>query len=287
MNRRPRKPIQWQRALGLIPPAVIAVVSSFYATRAKWYDTLTPGDKASFWPGAITAGATLALFVVTLVAVVVAFRQFAAFQKNAKIQATTDLLREWSRPKYQQIMSFIDFDEDLEWCRGFTRLLYQVVGSEARPKGNPKDKKAAKVLRKQREGYHDRTDTVEDGIKDLTLMASRTWNLLEHELIDPEVLFGQIDYDIVSAYFGLEDVLAIRQVKQNYLYSDFTSLVQAAQRHYSKRPHLHRVDELVDAKFNALPFDDEELEAYMATVKKRYTEWREQRFPTEPSGGQQ
>jgi hypothetical protein len=63
-------------------------------------------------------------------------------------------------------------------------------------------------------------------------------------------------------------------------------LAQAAQRYYQKRPRLHLVDELAEARFNALPFDDDELEAYMAIVQKRYTAWRKQRFPNESTGDQ-
>jgi hypothetical protein len=196
----------WRDALGLIPWALLVLVVAFDATKQQWFDTISPDNKALFWASVATAAGTLGLLAVAVVAAVVAWRQFKEYQRGAKIQTTTDLLREWSKKKYQNILGFIDYGADAMWCRKYARLLYVLIHSnEQRPPSSEKEKRKA---------WREREALVHDAIQDFTLMASRTWNLLEHGIIDERVLFGQLDYDIVASYFELEDVLAIRSYDQ-------------------------------------------------------------------------
>lgn len=256
MASKRRNKVNWRDWLGLIPVSVFVFIVAFVVTKHEWFDGISADNKALFWTSLITALATLGLFVVAVVAAVVAYYQFREFQRGAKVQTTTDLLQEWSKGKYQRIMGFIDYGPSPVWCRKSMRLLYRFVYSD---EYRPAD-------RKKRLEWRERQRIVHDAIQDISLMATRTWNLLEHGIIDEDVLFGQLDYDIVSTYYDIETVLAIRQYEDDLLYSEFTWLAQRAQRHYRKRPGRETVPEFRERPFRTLPFEEDEFEQYMRGI---------------------
>lgn len=261
MARKKRYRSNWRDWLGLIPITIAVCLVSFVVTKHEWFDLISRDNKALFWTSLVTGLATLGLLVVAVVAAVVAWRQFREFQRGAKIQTTTDLLREWADDKYQRIIRFVDFGPDAATCRKYARLLYVIVSSDVQ--------RPPKRERQKRKKWRDREDFVDGTIQDFALMATRTWNLLEHGIIDEGVLFGQLDYDIVAMYYELEDVLAIRSYREDQLYSEFTRLAQRAQAHYLKRAPREIVDDFIEARFDPLPSEDDEFERYMEMVRDR------------------
>jgi energy-converting hydrogenase Eha subunit C len=261
MARKKRRKTNWRDWLGLIPITVIVLSIAFGVTKHEWFDKILPDNKALFWVGLITALATVGLFVVAVVAAVVTYYQFREFQRGAKVQTTTDLLKEWSDEKYQRIIGYVDYGPSPDWCRKYARLLYIMISSpEQRPPMREREKRMK---------WREREDFVHQAIQDFTLMATRTWNLLEHGIIDADVLFGQLDYDIIASYYELEDVLAIRQYQDSLLYAEFTRLAKRAQAHYRRRPSNETCPEFVTAVFETLPFEESEFRAYMKKVQER------------------
>ncbi len=217
--------------VGLVTLAVIAFIS------------ILPHDETRPDLAAITTAlATLGLLVTAVSAAIVAYVQFKEVQRADKVERTTDLLREWSKPRMQYLLGFIDFYATAAENIRFARRFYNLFD----------DTEHRQLTRKKRTKYNKRKRKVEhavhDGIQELNLMAARTWNLLDHEIIDERVLFGQLDYDILSTYVILQEVLNRRSDEDNYLYHDFTLLARRAQEHYRRLPYEHVVDELVEAK---------------------------------------
>ena len=250
--------IKWPDLLGLIPWLVVVSVTAFVTTKHLWFDTISADNKALFWTNLVTALATLGLFSVAVIAAAVAWRQLREFQRGTRIVATTDLLREWSQEKYQNLLHFIDFSPDALWNRKYARRLYYFVTSD--------EQIPPKREREKRAKFRERERFVEGMIQELSLMATRTWNLLEKGVIDENVLFGQLDYDIVAAYYELENVLAVRQVEDNQLYAEFTRLAQRAHKHYLRRPENEINEDFVGIVFDGLPFDDDDFDRYMALI---------------------
>jgi hypothetical protein len=217
--------------LGLVTLAVIAFLS------------LLPHDKTRPDLAAITTAlATLGLFVTAVSAAIVGYIQFKEVQRADKVERTTDLSREWSKPRMRYLLGFIDFYSEPADNIKFARRFYKLFDDIEQPHQLSR-KKRTKYLKRKRKIEHE----VHDGIQELSLMATRTWNLLDHEIIDEQVLFGQLDYDILSTYVILQEVLDRRSEEDNYLYNEFTLLARRAQQHYRRRPYEHVVDEFVEA----------------------------------------
>jgi len=278
MAKRRVANFRWRDALGLIPWLVVAAIVTFETTKAKWFEPLTPSDRALFWADAVTSLATTGLVLIAAISALVAYNQYREYVRGERVKATTDLLQEWSSDDLQQLMGFIDTClQDWTYApqhnREFARRLYLLVNEtkvEKRPNETREDWRERKRLTLERR------DRVSGGIETIALLAARTWNLLHGEIIDEEVLLNQIDFDVISTYFELEDVLAIRQVEDEQLYSEFTQLVRAAQRHYRRRQNREVVDDFVEATFEDLPFEDDEFEHYMSKVVAREAAfWRD------------
>ncbi len=223
-------------ALGLVTLAVVVFVS------------LLPHDKTRpDLAATTTALATLGLFVTAVSAAIVGYVQFKEVQRADKVERTTDLLREWSKPKIQNLLGFIDFYSEPADNIKFARRFYKLFDAIEKPHQLSR-KKRTKYLKRKGRIEHE----VHNSIQELSLMATRIWNLLDHEIIDEEVLFGQIDYDILSTYIILQEVLNRRAEEDNYLYNEFTLLARRAQQHYRRRPNEHVVDEFVEATLSDL-----------------------------------
>lgn len=248
----------WYGLLFWVP---FAFILAFVFTKGEWFDVMTRDNKALFWTSLVSALASIGLFVVAVAAAVVAWYQFREFQRGQKIQATNEVLKEWSEEKYQRIIGFVDFGRSPTWCRRSARVRYLYISS---PSHLPPRKAKARLR-----AWRERNDLVHNAIQDLSAMASRTWNLLEQGIVDEAVLFGQLDYDIVASYFELEDILAMRQHNDDLLYSEFTRLAQRAQAHYGERPERETCAELVEPRFRVLPFTENEFAAYMDVVRTR------------------
>lgn len=253
---------RWRNTLWLVA-ALGALAAAFIGTKHVWFDGLTRGEKALFWPNVITAASTLGLLVVTFIALYVAYQQFLEFKSGRKARATTELLREWSKPHLRNILDFLDWQGGADKRRRRTRLLYRFVFSDEL---KPTD---LRKVRQWRENSQERRQAIHGGIEDIALMASRTVNLINNDVVDADILFAQLDYDIVATYYTLEDVLALRQAEEEYLYSDFTELARLAQQHYRKRPSRLVVDEYVEARFEDLPFTDEEYAQFSDLAREQ------------------
>lgn len=251
--------VQNQSSLAPLGGAIERVFDSIAAERARTVEAKAQREIV-IRSGAriVTATATLGLFTVAVVAAAAAWRQLREFQRGAKIVATTDLLREWSQEKHQRLMRYIHFTADAVWNRKYARRLYCIVTSDEHLPPTRDREKRAKFRARER--------VVDEAIQDLSLMATRTWNLLEQGVVDEDVLFGQLDYDIVAAYYELENVLALRQVEDNQRYSEFTRLAQRAHMHYLRRPPNEINEAFVDVKFAALPWEEADFERYMAPI---------------------
>jgi hypothetical protein len=207
--------------------------------------SLLPHDKTRPDLAAITTAlATLGLLATAVSAAIIGFVQFKNVQRADKIERTTDLLREWSKPRMQYLLGFIDsYSEPADNIK-FARRFYKLFDERGEQPHQLSRKKRTKYLKRKRKIEQE----VHNAIQELSLMATRTWNLLDQEVIDEEVLFGQLDYDILSTYIILQEVLNRRSEEDNYLYNEFTLLARRAQQHYKRRPYEHVVDEFVDAK---------------------------------------
>jgi hypothetical protein len=205
----------------------------------------------------VTAVSTLGLLVIAVVAASVAYGQFQAFKEDGRVRATLDVLEKWGKPKVRWLLGQVDLVVDP--CENRRRALRIYEFAFDKPIPSPTGRKTR--LKRQR-----LRDRLHDGIQEIDDLASRTWSLLKAKVVDSDILFDHLDYDILSTYFILEDVLAKRQVEDQYLYSGFTSLANAAQLHYKKRPDRERVDELVDAFFEQLPLEEDEYGVYLSST---------------------
>lgn len=280
-RRRARKPFRWVDTLGLIPWLFIIAAIVFGQTEKQWYDDISHGDKALFWASAATAAATIGLFVVAAIAASVAYRQLTASRDTARIQATTDLLREWSLPSIRAVIARIDLQPEPQASRRFLRLLYRLTFSDAsKPRASVSNASTRPTaVPEWRKKNAKAKQAFSDDVEMIAFMASRTWNLLAAEIVDKNILFQQLDYDIVSTYYILEDILAIRQCRQYMLYSEFTALAKSAQAHYKRRNTREIFAPLIEVDFDALPYNDDELDAYMVKALSREAAWRIGRQP--------
>lgn len=216
------------------------------------------------WTDIATALATGGLLVVAIAAGWIALVQYLSFKRASKIRATTDLIEEWSRGKIQSFLGLIDYFDDTAQNRKLNLRAYRLF--KRVPAANPGEgtKQLRKRIRKRQRAaidYHDLIETI-------SLVASRTWNLLDKGLIDEAVLFGQLDYDIASSYYELEEVLAVRSAFNNYLYDDYTKLARRALAHYQTRPYREIVGDLAEAVFYDLPGDEEDYGIFQHRLRR-------------------
>ena len=272
-----RASIGSRNALGVILWIIIGTIILFDATKATWFDHIARDNKALFWANVATALGTIGLCAVAVVSALVAYTQYKGFVRDSRTRATMEVLKEWSADDFHELISFTDKCLS-DWIyeprqnREFARRLYRLVNQTKVEKRSDENRE---IWRERKRRILARRARVSDGIETIALMASRTWNLLDAELIDKNVLFNQIDFYVLSMYFELEDVLAIRQVEDEQLYADFTRLARAAQKHYKHHQDREVVEHFVEAQFDDLPFEYDELEVYMNKVKAREAEfWR-------------
>lgn len=281
MARR-RTPIDWNRHWA--GPAVLALILSlvlFFATKSEWYEKMVIDSQAIFWTGLVTAAATSGLLIVAILAASVAYHQLISSREDSRVKATTDLLKEWSSRPMRVLLGWIDSQHEAQENRRLLRLLYRLVFSDqvGTPGNSATRKLSPSQLRSKRLSRFRSRQKLTDRIETIALMASRTWNLLQSKIIEEKILLQQLDYDIVATYYAMEDILAIRQVMDDMLYSEFTALAQKAQAHYKRRPDKEVLGVLIDVTFEILPYTEDELDQYMVKSMSREAAWRlSQRF---------
>jgi hypothetical protein len=143
---------------------------------------------------------------------------FAALQlrfdrRNAAVERTLQIMDEWNAGAIQDILYYLDrprFNGDPDANREAIRQLYWRVRSHARARGS-----------------------IDDALGRLSRLTERMELLRSRRLIDGRLLAEHIGYEILEAYYVLQDVL-VEEAVRNYDFSGFYGLACAMQQLYRR-----------------------------------------------------
>jgi hypothetical protein len=177
---------------------------------------MTASDAAAW----VTAGAT----AVLTISIVVAIAQVNQERSNAKVERTLPILKEWNRPRIQTWLWYVDYYTDLDKSRRATNRLFSL----ARPR---------------------RRDEIDDFLTDIARLAERTEILFRRELIDRDVLAEHLSYDILQAFYCLQDIFAELAAKKDLHFLGFYRLAISLQPYYRNLPSEEVITKLANCTF--------------------------------------
>ena len=195
------------------------------------------------WTNVAVAVGTIALAVFTagLVAgVFVAAKQLSQDRKFNQALQTGDLIQEWGAPSLRSMRRTLDHSENYDDNRSRTTQMYYLL-----KKSND-------------QSWYDFLKFIEDTGE----LAEKTGLYIEKRLVDADMMYQHLGYDILSTYYYLQDALADRTRNEDMLYDGFRDLAIAVQI-YAKR-YPNRIDirsTLVNADFPALVYKLDEVAA--------------------------
>jgi hypothetical protein len=186
---------------------------------------MSDSNSWSFGWAAIEALATVALTV----GIVYAALQLRFDRNNAAIEKTIEMVREWNDEKIQGKLRYIDrtrYPGDLEKNRKFVNAIY---------------------LRWKRDKHF--LTEMNRFLGEVTRLTERMYILLRSGLIDGDILTRHVGYEILEAYYAMQDVLA-DEAKRGYDFLSFFYLTVLLKPYYIAMPDEGKVRalEYVDYK---------------------------------------
>ena len=199
-----------------------------------------PPPSSQDWTAPYIAWGTVATAVGTLVlagGVIFAALQFFWSRRATRIVETGALLKDWRTQELWIGRSKIDKSADPEVNRQFANQLYRHINKL-----------------KRYWAFKELEIVANNFIEDMAALAERTEIYLRRKVADEDLILEHLNYDIISTYYALQDILAERCANDDLDYERFLHLAQRAQDYSKLHPQYAPRPKLVWAEFPAIRY---------------------------------